>query len=198
VKTYVATKNVGKLAELRQIFAGSVLQLDAYDAYAGVVEDADSYVGNALLKARGLARQLREAGIAAAAIADDSGLEVDALGGRPGVYSARYAGADALWTRRRARLLEEMVGIPESKRGARFVSAMALVLPGNEEFTSLGSVAGRVAKDERGGGGFGYDPLFLYEPCGSTFAELTADEKNAVSHRREAADELLRALRRRV
>jgi XTP/dITP diphosphohydrolase len=198
VKTYVATKNAGKLAELRAIFAGSPLDLDAYAAYADVVEDADSYVGNALLKARALACQLSAVGIFAAAIADDSGLEVEGLSGRPGVYSARYAGANASWPQRRAQLLSELHGVPESKRGARFVSAMALILPGGEERTSFGAVVGRIAEEERGAGGFGYDPLFLYPPRGRTFAELGADEKNGVSHRRAAADELLRAVRRHV
>ncbi|MGA8533218.1 MAG: RdgB/HAM1 family non-canonical purine NTP pyrophosphatase [Candidatus Tumulicola sp.] len=196
MKAYVATKNSGKLAEMRAIFAGSPLELDVYEAYANVVEDADSYVGNALLKARALAQQLAAAGIGAAAIADDSGLEVDALGGRPGVYSARYGGADASWTQRRARLLNEMHGLPDPKRGARFVSAMALVLPGGAELTSLGTVAGRIGTEAFGAGGFGYDPLFYYVPRGCTFAELSPAEKNAVSHRRAAAEELLQLLRR--
>jgi XTP/dITP diphosphohydrolase len=197
MKAYVATKNAGKLAELRAIFDGSPLELHAYDGYGDVVEDAGSYRGNALLKARALARQLRDAGIDAGAVGDDSGFEVDALDGRPGVYSARYGGAGASWPQRRARLLNEMRDVPESKRGARFVSALAFVEPGGEELTSFGTVEGRVFEEERGARGFGYDPLFYYPPRGCTFAELSTDEKNAVSHRRAAANELLEALRRR-
>ncbi len=198
MKAYVATKNAGKFAELRAIFDGSPLELHAYDAYGDVVEDAGSYRGNALFKARAMARQLRDAGIEAAAIGDDSGLEVDALDGRPGVYSARYGGTGASWPQRRAQLLDEMRGVPESRRGARFVSALALIGPGGEELTSFGTVDGRVSEAERGTGGFGYDPLFYYPPRECTFAELRADEKNAVSHRRAAATELLADLRRRV
>ncbi len=198
MKAYVATKNAGKFAELRAIFDGSPLELSAYDAYGDVVEDAGSYRGNALLKARALARQLHSAGIDAAAIGDDSGFEVEALDGRPGVYSARYGGAGASWPQRRSQLLDEMLGVPESRRGARFVSALALIGPGGEELTSFGTVDGRIGEAERGTGGFGYDPLFYYPPLGCTFAELRAQEKNAVSHRRAAANELLAALRRRV
>ncbi|MEO6834458.1 MAG: RdgB/HAM1 family non-canonical purine NTP pyrophosphatase [Candidatus Tumulicola sp.] len=197
MKTYVATKNAGKLAELRAILAGSALELHAHPEYAGAIEDANDYLGNALLKARALARQLTAAGISAAVLADDSGLEVDALGGRPGVYSARYAGAAATWTQRRAALLAELRGVPEAERGGRFVSAVALILPGGEELTARGSAGGRIAEEERGSEGFGYDPLFFYPPRGCTFAQLGAEEKNAVSHRRRAADALLAALRER-
>lgn len=198
MKTYVATKNAGKLAELRAIFAGSLVELHAYGAYEDVIEDAGTYRGNALLKVRALARQLREAGIVAAAISDDSGLEVDALGGRPGVYSARYAGAEASWPARRAHLLDEMRGVPESKRGARFVSTLALIEPDGAELVALGTVDGRVAEEERGAGGFGYDPVFFYPPRSSTFAELSAGEKNRISHRRVAANQLLSELHRRA
>jgi XTP/dITP diphosphohydrolase len=198
MRTYVATKNVGKLTEMRALFAGSPLELLTYAAYADVLEDANAYVGNALLKARGLARQLREAEITAAVLADDSGLEVDALGGRPGVFSARYAGAAATWPQRRAQLLLELQGIPQPSRGARFVSAMALVLPGGEELTAVGFVNGRIVEDERGAGGFGYDPVFLHPPSRATFAELSEQEKNAVSHRHAAAAALLATLGERV
>jgi XTP/dITP diphosphohydrolase len=198
VQTYVASKNSGKLMELNAIFAGSPLDLEVYAGYADVIEDAGSYVGNALCKARTLARQLHEEGAAAAVLADDSGLEVEALSGRPGVYSARYAGVDTSWLDRRAALLSEMAAVPEPKRGARFVCVMALVLPTGAELTSLGTVAGRITFAERGSGGFGYDPLFFYPPCGCTFAQLSSDAKNAVSHRRAAANELLERLQRHV
>lgn len=194
MKTYVATKNAGKLAELRAIFAASPLELHTYDAYADVEETADSYEGNALLKARALAAQLRDAGIAAPVLADDSGLEVDALGGRPGVYSARYAGADASWKRRRTLLLEELRGVTRAERGARFVCTIAFVDPSGSETTASGTVNGCMTQEERGGGGFGYDPLFYYPPLGCTFAELNPAVKNAVSHRGSAARSLLKAL----
>jgi XTP/dITP diphosphohydrolase len=195
VKTYVATKNAGKLDELRAIFDGSPLELDTWDAYADVDETADSYAGNALLKAEALAVQLRQAGIDARVLADDSGLEVVALDGRPGIYSARYAGAEASWRRRRTLLLEELRSVPPAGRQARFVCTMALVGPGLKAATASGTVAGRITEEERGSGGFGYDPLFYYPPLGCTFAELDPTVKNAVSHRHEAAQALLATLR---
>lgn len=198
MKVYVATKNAGKLGELRAIFAGSPLELHAYDGYGDVVEDAGSYAGNALLKARALARLLRDTRVVAGTIGDDSGLEVAALDGRPGVYSARYGGLDASWPQRRARLLDELRGVAEPERDARFVSALAFVDPSGEEVAAFGTVSGRIAEMERGSGGFGYDPVFFYPPRGRTFAELDPDVKNGVSHRRAAANALLAALRRRV
>jgi len=195
VKTFVASKNAGKLRELREIFAGSVLDLQTYDGYADVAEDATSYIGNAMLKARTLDRQIRKAGIEAAVLADDSGIEVDALDGRPGVYSARYAGAESSWTQRRAALLEELLGVGEEQRTARFVCVMALIAPSGKPHVALGTVEGRIASREIGANGFGYDSVFYFPPLNRTFAELTAEEKNAVSHRRAAASLLLASLR---
>jgi len=194
VKTYVATKNAGKLGELRAIFASSPLELRTFDGYRDVEETADSYAGNAVLKARALAAQLRAAGIDAPVLADDSGLEVDALGGRPGIYSARYAGTDASWPRRRAHLLEELRGVPQAGRGGRFVCTMAFVDASGKETVAGGSVAGYLTEEERGSAGFGYDPVFYYPPLGCTFAELDPAVKNAVSHRGAAARSLLEAL----
>jgi len=190
MQTFVATHNAGKLAELRAIFAGSPLELQSFADYADVEETGESYVANALLKAHSLARQLSDAGIAACVLADDSGLEVDALQGRPGIYSARYAGVQASWAQRRALLLREVGATPASERSARFVAALALVRPSGEPITAVGTVDGSITTEERGDGGFGYDPVFYYPPCGCTFAELSAHEKNAISHRRAAADNL--------
>lgn len=191
MKTYVATKNAGKLRELQQIFAGSALELDTYADYADVEEDATTYIGNAMLKARALRSQIRAAGIEAAVLGDDSGLEVDALDGRPGLYSARYAGRESSWAQRRGALLEEMQGVAEAGRTARFVCVMALIVPEGGPHVAIGTVEGRITTREIGESGFGYDPIFLYPPFGCTFGELTAEEKNAVSHRRRAADTLL-------
>jgi XTP/dITP diphosphohydrolase len=198
VKTYVATKNAGKLREMEAIFAGSPLELVTYPAYGDVEETANSYVGNAILKARALALQLQDAGVDGAVLADDSGLEVDALDGRPGILSARYAGVESSWTQRRGLLLAELNGVGEGERGARFVCLMALIVAGRELLASVGIVEGRIVEVERGSHGFGYDPVFFYPPRACTFAELSDDEKNAVSHRRRAADGLLSALRERV
>jgi len=194
MKTFVATKNLGKLAEMRDIFAGSAIELDTYPLYTDVEESADSYVGNARLKARALAKQLREAGIGAAVLADDSGLEVDALDGRPGIYSARYAGVATPWPDRREALLGEMRGFPADRRSGRFVCSMVLVLPDGRELDAFGTVEGRLVEEVRGRFGFGYDPLFVPDGDTRTFAEFPEEEKNRVSHRRRAADALLAAL----
>lgn len=194
MRTFVATKNAGKLAEMQAIFAGSALALETYPRYEDVREGATDYLENARLKARALAVQLRETGIAAAVLGDDSGLEVEGLDGRPGVLSARYAGEDATWPERRRRLLEEVRGLPVLARAARFVCVMVLLLPNGREINARGAVAGEIADPQRGDGGFGYDSIFTYPSSGCTFAELTQAQKNAVSHRRRAADALLAAL----
>jgi XTP/dITP diphosphohydrolase len=198
VKTFVATQNAGKLRELRAIFSGSALELAKPRKYPAVVEDADTYAGNALIKAEALAALLRERGIEGMVLADDSGLEVDALEGKPGVYSARYGGTDIGWPERRAALLAEVRGVPPYRRAARFVCALALVEPCREPIVVSGHVTGYLLEVESGAGGFGYDPLFFHPPSGRSFAALSEKEKNAVSHRRRAADALLAALRSRV
>ncbi|MBV8491693.1 MAG: RdgB/HAM1 family non-canonical purine NTP pyrophosphatase [Candidatus Eremiobacteraeota bacterium] len=198
MQTYVASKNPGKIGELRTILAGSLLEIDTYEDYVEVAEDRPSYIGNALLKARALSEQLERAGIEAAVLADDSGLEVDVLGGRPGVMSARYGGKSKTWPQRRAALLGELNALPEDQRLARFICAMVLILPHEEPLTSLGIVEGRIVAKERGKSGFGYDPVFLYPLKGCTFGELSSEEKNAVSHRRRAAEGMLALLRGRA
>lgn len=197
MKTFVATKNLGKLAEMREIFADSPLHLDTFPTYADVAEGDAGYTDNARLKARRLFEQLQAAGIRAAVLADDSGLEVSTLGGRPGVLSARYGGTDATWPARRAQLLAEVAAQPGDDRGARFVCAMVLLEDGRE-IDTLGTLDGSIARQEQGHFGFGYDPIFI--PVGETrtLAEYSDEEKNAISHRRRAADALLAHLRERT
>jgi XTP/dITP diphosphohydrolase len=197
VKTYVATKNLGKLDEMRAIFAGSELELDTYPLYAAAPENEDNYAGNAEAKARALFAQLRQAGVQGAVLADDSGLEVAALGGRPGIFSARFAGPDATWPMRREKLLEEMAHVPAGEREAKFCCAMVLLLEGGEKYTGYGEVEGVITGEERGRHGFGYDPIFWYARAGKSFAQMRERDKNDVSHRRLAADALLAALRAR-
>lgn len=198
MRTYVATHNAGKLRELKAIFAGSLLTLVKPRKLPEVVENADSYVGNAILKAQALAAILHGRGTDANVLADDSGLEVDALDGGPGIYSARFGGTELTWPQRRAALLGELRGVPPYRRTARFVCALALIEPGQSPITAVGQVNGYVLETEFGSGGFGYDPLFLYPPLGCSFAALTEKEKNDVSHRRRAANALLAALKNRV
>jgi XTP/dITP diphosphohydrolase len=197
IKTFVATKNLGKLEELRAIFADTELELDTYPLYAEAPEPEKNYAGNAESKARYLYAQLREAGVHGAVLSDDSGIEVAALGGRPGVLSARYGGKEITWPARREKLLEEMANVPADQRGAKFCCAMMLILEEGKTYTGYGEVEGIVTGEEEGRFGFGYDPIFFYPPAGKTFAQLDEDEKNRVSHRRRAAEALLVALRER-
>lgn len=197
MKTYVATKNLGKLDEMRAIFAGTELELDTYPLYVEAPEEEATYAGNAASKAYALHKQLRDAGVHGAVLADDSGLEVAALGGRPGVLSARYAGKEATWPQRREKLLEEIAGVPAGKRDAKFCCAMVLLLDDGQRFDGYGEVHGVMTGEERGRFGFGYDPLFYYPPDNLSFAEMTEERKNAISHRRSAAEALLEALRAR-
>jgi XTP/dITP diphosphohydrolase len=150
-----------------------------------------------MLKARALEGQLRDDDLYAAVLSDDSGLEVEALGGGPGILSARYAGSSSTWEQRRGLLLSEMHDVAEGLRSARFVCVMVLLLPQGEPHVAIGTVEGRITRHEIGDGGFGYDSIFYYPPLARTFAELRAEEKNAVSHRHRAADLLLASLQRR-
>src|SRR5713101_5430279 len=149
----VATRNEGKLQELRQLLADlplSLLGLDDFPTIQTVAETGLTFVENASLKASGYATQAH-----ILTLADDSGLEVDALGGAPGVLSARYAGEAATWQERRQKLLTELAGTPTGQRGAKFVSAMVLILPDGDEITSLGTLPGAIATEQHGSGGFG-------------------------------------------
>jgi XTP/dITP diphosphohydrolase len=196
VITYLATKNDGKLGEIRTMLGDSPLELRTFPAYRDPQEGHESYVSNALLKAHALRSQLSEAGISdAAVLADDSGIELDALGGGPGVDSAVYAGHDAAWPDRLAMMMQEVAARANGGRGARFVCVMALILPDGREIVVQGDVRGEIAAQLRGENGFGYDPLFYYPPIGKTFGEITEREKNELSHRGRAARALLEALR---
>jgi XTP/dITP diphosphohydrolase len=194
VRTYVATKNRGKLAELLAIFADSPFELHVYEAYRDPAEGETSYAENAALKADALRAQLHAAGIEAAVLADDSGLEVAALGGRPGVLSARYGGPDATWSERRRALLAETDATGSPDRSARFVSALHVVLADGTVYPATGTFDGAVAYGERGDGGFSYDAIFAL-PDGRTFAELPTEEKNRISHRARAAAAVIAAVR---
>jgi len=198
VRVLVATKNSGKLRELRAIFAGSGWELEPYSKYLEPEEGETSYAGNAALKAQALRAQLQAVGRAEAVLGDDSGIEVAALGGRPGVLSARYGGAPASWTERRAALLREVRESGSGERGVRFVCVLCFIEVAGREFLARGEVEGTLPLAERGVGGFSFDPIFEYAPAGKTFAELSEEEKNAVSHRARAARALLDAVRART
>lgn len=183
-KLVLATGNRNKVSEIRVLLQGLPFAILTLDDYKGLVmpeEDQPTFAGNAAKKAEAIARQSGEA-----ALADDSGLEVDALDGRPGVRSARYAGEEGNYAANNRLLLEELAGIPPKRRGARFVCAIAVAIPGEPTYIIEESCPGRIAESPQGEGGFGYDPLFIYDPAGVTFAEMAAEEKNAVSHRGRA------------
>jgi XTP/dITP diphosphohydrolase len=186
-----ATRNRGKLVELRQLLPGvDVLSIDEASERLGitipdVVEDADTFAGNASKKAREVAQAT-----GLPALADDSGLEVDALGGAPGVYSARFAGDAHDDAANNAKLLAELAGVPADRRTARFRAVLALADVtgplGDEVITADGACEGVILDAPRGSGGFGYDPLFLSPELGQTFAEAGVGTKSELSHRARA------------
>jgi XTP/dITP diphosphohydrolase len=176
------------------LLAGSGIELLTYDAYADPVEGVSSYFDNARLKARALWEQLRAAGMTANVLADDSGLEVRALDGKPGVATADYGGPGLSWAQRRAALLDELRQHGAVDRRCRFVCALHYVAVDEREIGTFATVEGEVATEDRGGAGFSFDPIFVYPPAGKTFAELSDAEKNAVSHRATALAGLLGSL----
>jgi len=192
----IATRNQGKLQELRGLLKErpfDLCDLSSFPAIQTVAETGGTFAENATLKAAGYAKQSR-----VLTIADDSGLEVEALGGRPGVLSARYAGAGASDADRVEKLLGELSNVPPSNRGAQFVSAVAIANGQGEILSiSIGVCAGRIAHAPRGANGFGYDPVFIPGGFDETFAELPSNVKNQISHRAQAlkdAAEFLRSL----
>ena len=190
----VATHNAKKAAELHRVLAAAGLEadvrgLDAFPAYPEPAETERSFEGNALLKARAAA-----AATGRLAVADDSGLEVDALGGAPGVYSARYAGPGASDADRYRKLLDALTGVPWDRRGARFRCAVGLATPDGELRVVDGACEGVIAFGPTGDNGFGYDPVFYMPEHAATMAQLPSDRKNQVSHRARAAQRALRAL----
>lgn len=179
----LATRNAGKVRELSRRLDGLGLHLTAAPEEAPPVEeDAPTLVGNALKKARAL-----HVFTGRPALADDTGLEVDALGGQPGVHSARFAGPEATDADNRRRLLERLAATPEAARSARFRTVLALVTADGER-TFEGVCEGRIERAERGAEGFGYDALFVPEGHRETFAEMPLDLKNRISHRARALD----------
>ena len=199
IELLVATTNQGKFAEFQAFLKSlplTILSLKNLGRWPAVVEDGVTFEENALKKARALAEY---SGMLT--LADDSGLEVDALNGAPGIYSARYAGAEGNDDKNNAKLLRELQGVAEEKRSARFVCALALCAPkssGMKEWTVRESCEGRIAFELRGQNGFGYDPLFFYPPFGKTFGEIDRETKATVSHRAKALKKLAEMLPLRV
>ena len=192
-RVVLASANAGKLRELNALLAPCGMDVVSQSEFEipSIEETGESFVENAIIKARHAARL---SGLAA--IADDSGLMVDALDGAPGIYSARYAGVDAGDGENLQHLLDNMRDIPESRRGARFVSLVVFMNHPRDACPLVceGVWPGRITRAPRGDGGFGYDPVFYLEDCGCTSAELAPAHKNSISHRAKAMQALLARL----
>ena len=188
IKLVLASRNRKKIRELETLLADfssniQVLSLDDIGFTDDIVEDGTTFAENSLIKASVPAK------LGYIGIADDSGLMVDALDGAPGVYSARYSGEGATDEKNNAKLLSELDAVPDEKRTARFCTVVTCAFPDGTHFQVSGVCEGTILRGAEGDGGFGYDPLFYYAPLGKTFAALSADEKNAVSHRGKAMRE---------
>lgn len=184
----IATKNKGKALEFEKLFLPlglAVKTLLDYPEVEDVEETGTTFEENAVLKAETLSKLL-----GVRVIGDDSGLLVDALDGRPGVYSARYAGSEKNDEANIDKVLEELQDVPESERTAKFCCALAMAEPGKETLTVFGICEGRILRDRRGTNGFGYDPVFFVEGEGKAMAELSSEQKNKISHRAMAIKQL--------
>ena len=193
-----ATGNQGKMREIRRILENLTIKgeltqiLSVKDAGIDIdiEENGTTFEENAVIKAKAVGAEAKDAIV----LADDSGLVIDHLNGEPGIYSARYMGEDTSYRIKNASLIERLSGVEDEKRTARFVCAIAAVMPDGTFFTESGTIEGRIGYEEKGENGFGYDPIFYVPEYDKTTAELTEDEKNEVSHRGKA----LRAVRKRL
>ncbi len=193
MKLLIASNNTHKVREIREILSGyfdEMVTMREAGLAIDVVEDGATFQDNAVKKATEI---LEKSGFDAA-LADDSGLCVDALGGAPGVYSARYAGEGHDDAANNAKLMADMRDVPDGERTCRFVSCVALARKGMPVLVAQGTAEGTLLRSAAGENGFGYDPYFFYPPLQKSFAQLTAQEKNSVSHRRASLDALRQAL----
>ncbi len=185
MKIIFATGNAGKVREVKAILADlnmEVLSLKDAGLTAEAEENGTTFSENAVIKACEIAEKVQDAIV----MADDSGLVVDALNGEPGIYSARYLGEDTPYAIKNANIIHRLEGIPTEGRTARFMCAIAAVLPDGSVLTTEGAIEGYIGYEERGNGGFGYDPIFMVPEYNCSTAELSAEAKNAISHRGKA------------
>ncbi|MBI1824459.1 MAG: RdgB/HAM1 family non-canonical purine NTP pyrophosphatase [Nitrospirae bacterium] len=184
----LATRNKGKIKEISALFTHlpiKLLTLDQFPDVGEVEEDGKDCKENAIKKGVEISRETGKA-----ALADDSALEIDALDGAPGVYSARFAGENATYADNRAKVLTLMKGMPAEKRAACFRTILALVIPGKEPILAEGKTEGTIGMMEQGQEGFGYDPIFHLKGDGRSYSQMSAEEKNRVSHRAKAAEKM--------
>ncbi len=195
MKIIFATGNEGKMREIRAILEDlefEICSMKEAGLALDIEEDGSTFEENALIKARAVAAALAEQDGAKECVvmADDSGLEIDYLNGEPGVYSARYLGEETPFSEKSGDLLRRLKDVPEEKRTARFVCAIASVFPGGEEASTRGTIEGRIGYELRGDNGFGYDPIFYLPEYGRTAAQLSDEEKNRISHRSRALEQM--------
>lgn len=185
-KIVFATGNAGKVKEIQMILADmemEVVTMTEEGITIDIEENGNSYEENALIKAKSVA-----AFTDCIVMADDSGLEVDYLGKEPGIHSARFLGEETPYAVKNAHIIKELEGVPDKDRTARFVCAIAAVLPDGRELTTRATIEGRIGYEEKGSNGFGYDPIFYVPEYDKTTAELTEEEKNQISHRGKALE----------
>lgn len=188
-----ATGNEGKMKEIRMILADMKLPIQSMkeaDIHIDIEENGQSFEENALIKARAVATAAQQKGIQAVVLADDSGLEIDYLNKEPGIYSARYMGEDTSYHIKNANLIERLDGVEDEKRTARFVCVIAAVCPDGSEHVTRGTIEGRIGYEEKGENGFGYDSIFYVPEYHCYSAELAPEEKNKISHRGKALEEM--------
>lgn len=193
-----ATGNAGKMKEIREILADlktEILSMKEAGIVLEIEENGSSFEENAIIKAKAVAAHPNAQG--AVVLADDSGLEIDYLNGEPGIYSARYMGEDTSYRIKNQNLIDRLSGVPDERRTARFVCAIAAVFPDGEIKTALGTIEGKIGYEERGTNGFGYDPIFYLPDMSRSTAQLTPEEKNGISHRGNALRQMKQELSKR-
>ncbi|MBQ2258092.1 MAG: RdgB/HAM1 family non-canonical purine NTP pyrophosphatase [Lachnospiraceae bacterium] len=196
-KIIFATGNADKMREIRMIMADlgmEILSMKEAGITAEIVEDGKTFEENAMIKAKTIAEELKKRGEQVIVLADDSGLEIDYLNKEPGIYSARYMGEDTSYTIKNANLIQRLEGVPDEKRTARFVCAIAAALSDGRSFVARATIEGRIGYEEKGENGFGYDPIFYLPEYDMYSAELAPEEKNRISHRGKALQEMKRIL----
>lgn len=200
-----ATGNMGKMREIMDILKNvdaEILSMKEAGIEADIVEDGTTFEENAVIKAKAVAGLLTEHDGGkykdAIVLADDSGLEIDYLNKEPGIYSARYMGEDTPYSVKNQNLLERLAGVPSEQRSARFVCAIAAVMPDGDVITTLGTIEGRIGDRAEGNNGFGYDPIFYVPEFGCTTAQLSEEEKNRISHRGRALEAMETELKKRI
>jgi XTP/dITP diphosphohydrolase len=186
------------MEEIRMIMSDLDIEIKSMkeeDINIDVVEDGTTFEENATIKARAVAAEVKKRGINAVVLADDSGLEIDYLNKEPGIYSARYMGEETSYKIKNANLIARLENVPDEKRTARFVCAIAAVFPNGSEYVERGTMEGRIGYEEKGSNGFGYDPIFYLPEYGMYSAELDPEEKNRISHRGKALESMKERLK---